>query len=89
MANRIDSGAPSRRPGLTLHNLSHPQDSATYTNLAPTTPKTPADEGKEFFLSPRSEREQPIRVYELRLDPDGGPNKQRSVSWIDTSGVKR
>lgn len=48
--------------------------------IAPTTPKTPADEGKEFFLSERSEGEQPIRVYELRLDPDGGPNKQRSAS---------
>lgn len=44
------------------------------------TPKTPADEGKEFFLSERSTDERPICVYELRLDPDGGPNKDRSVS---------
>ena len=44
------------------------------------TPKTPADEGKEFFLSERSLDERPICVYELRLDPDGGPNKDRSVS---------
>lgn len=44
------------------------------------TPKTPADEGKEFFLSERSTYERPICVYELRLDPDGGPNKDRSVS---------
>ncbi|KAG2039901.1 glycoside hydrolase family 13 protein [Suillus americanus] len=42
------------------------------------TPKTPADEGKEFFLSSRSADERPICVYELRLDPDGGPNKDRS-----------
>ncbi|KAG2068753.1 glycoside hydrolase family 13 protein [Suillus decipiens] len=42
------------------------------------TPKTPADEGKEFFLSARSKDERPICVYELRLDPDGGPNKDRS-----------
>ncbi|KIK99350.1 glycoside hydrolase family 13 protein [Paxillus rubicundulus Ve08.2h10] len=82
MLNHIDSGAPSQKPDLTLHSLSHLQDSATYTDLAPTTPKTPADEGKDFFLSPRSEREQPIRVYELRLDPDGGPNKQRSYTRL-------
>ena len=44
---------------------------------APKTPKTPADEGIEFFESATSQ--EPIRVYELRLDPDGGPNKDRSV----------
>lgn len=44
---------------------------------APKTPKTPADEGIEFFESAPSQ--EPIRVYELRLDPDGGPNKDRSV----------
>ena|SRR6267154_2617064 len=46
----------------------------------PVTPKTPADEGKEYFLSERCADERQIRVYELRLDPDGGPNKERSVS---------
>ncbi|EGN96521.1 glycoside hydrolase family 13 protein [Serpula lacrymans var. lacrymans S7.3] len=48
------------------------------SSSSPLTPKTPADEGKEFFLRERHEGEQPIRVYELRLDPDGGPNKDRS-----------
>lgn len=46
------------------------------------TPKTPADEGKQFFLGERSADERPISVYELRLDPDGGPNKDRSVSAV-------
>jgi glycogen debranching enzyme len=48
----------------------------------PVTPKTPADEGKDYFLRERRADEQPTRVYELRLDPDGGPNKDRSVSAI-------
>jgi glycogen debranching enzyme len=45
---------------------------------APTTPKTPADEAIEFFQS-AVQRDTPIRVYELRLDADGGPNKDASV----------
>ena len=63
-------------------SLSHVQlDPIEVDSILPDTPKTPADEGKEFFLGERSADEQPIRVYELRLDPDGGPNKQRSASW--------
>jgi hypothetical protein len=53
--------------------------------VTPTTPKTPADEGLEFFASAPTKEGDPIRVYELRLDPDGGPNKDRQVSvslWI-------
>lgn len=68
----------SQRLGLSLSQL---QPGPAEIGIAPNTPKTPADEGKEFFLSERLEGEQPIRVYELRLDPDGGPNKQRSASW--------
>ena len=49
---------------------------------APKTPKTPADEGIEFFESAPSQ--EPIRVYELRLDPDGGPNKDRSVEYYSS-----
>ena len=45
--------------------------------LTPKTPKTPADEGIEFFES--ISVTESIKVYELRLDPDGGPNKDRSV----------
>lgn len=46
--------------------------------MAPATPKTPADEGIEFFQS-ATLGDQPIRVYELRLDDDGGPVKDASV----------
>ena len=45
----------------------------------PNTPKTPADEGVEFFQSEIHPGESPIRVYDLRLDPDGGPSKDLSV----------
>lgn len=44
------------------------------------TPKTPADDGLDFFESAIGAGEAPIQVYELKLDPDGGPNKDRSVS---------
>ncbi|KAG6868797.1 hypothetical protein C0993_010427, partial [Termitomyces sp. T159_Od127] len=46
--------------------------------MAPTTPKTPADEGIEFFKSQIRPGDAPIRVYELHLDTDGGPHKDRS-----------
>ncbi|KAF8449235.1 glycoside hydrolase family 13 protein [Boletus edulis BED1] len=72
MIKHVDSDALLQRLDLSLSQLQFDGD------LAPTTPKTPADEGKEFFLNERLEGEKPIRVYELRLDPDGGPNKQRS-----------
>ena len=44
--------------------------------------KTPADEAIAFFESPYSKDEEPVRVYELSLDADGGPNKDRSVGSI-------
>ncbi|KAG9312806.1 glycoside hydrolase family 13 protein [Chiua virens] len=59
-------------------NLDTDSDSESESN----TPRTPADEGREFFLGQRSVGEHPIRVYELRLDPDGGPNKQRSYTRL-------
>lgn len=45
----------------------------------PTAPKTPADEGIEFFELSSVDSKAPIRIYELPLDPDGGPNKDRAV----------
>ncbi|KAF9244670.1 glycoside hydrolase family 13 protein [Melanogaster broomeanus] len=78
MVNQFISDA-SQISDPALHHLSViPPEDLTYTGLAPTIPRTPADEGKEYFLSPRSDGEQPIHVYDLRLDPDGGPNKERS-----------
>lgn len=42
-------------------------------------PKTPADECIDFFESAIIPGEAPIQVFLLKLDPDGGPNKHRSV----------
>ncbi|KAH7885855.1 glycoside hydrolase family 13 protein [Phlebopus sp. FC_14] len=76
MVDPAESGVA--KPGLTLQTLSQIPDSPSPQLHLQPTPKTPADEGKEFFLSEICAGEQPVRVYELRLDPDGGPNKERS-----------
>ncbi|TFK32810.1 glycoside hydrolase family 13 protein [Crucibulum laeve] len=65
-------------PTLHIHPQSLTFQSQDSSHLeAPTTPKTPADEGIEFFQSQVRNGECPIRVYELRLDVDGGPHKDR------------
>ncbi|KAF8325872.1 glycoside hydrolase family 13 protein [Cantharellus anzutake] len=45
-------------------------------------PKTPADEAIDFFESIPSANEEPIQVYELRLEEDGGPNKDRAYTRL-------
>ena len=64
---------------------SNPVDSNGSSPQTPKTPKTPADEGIEFFESVAIKTDQPIHVYELRLDPDGGPNKDRAVEYLHLS----
>ncbi|KAJ3567348.1 hypothetical protein NP233_g6419 [Leucocoprinus birnbaumii] len=70
-------------PTMNLSNSTKPSISIPppqldpHSSIAPTTPKTPADEGLDFFASAPTPGEGPLRVYELRLDPDGGPNKDR------------
>ncbi|KAI0792141.1 glycoside hydrolase family 13 protein [Abortiporus biennis] len=53
-------------------------DATSASPVTPKTPKTPADEGIDFFESAFKQGEEPISVYELQLDPDGGPNEDRS-----------
>ncbi|KAF7796344.1 hypothetical protein EIP86_007521 [Pleurotus ostreatoroseus] len=53
----------------------------------PKTPKTPADEGLDFFEAALKDGEPAIRVYELRLDPDGGPNKERAYMRLPPAYV--
>lgn len=62
-----------------LHIPPPPIDFTSTFAAEPTTPKTPADEGIEFFELASVDSKGPIRVYELQLDPDGGPNKDRAV----------
>lgn len=55
--------------------------SAIQSVFSQTGPKTPADEAIEFFESPAQHKgSEPIQVFELALDADGGPNKERSVT---------
>jgi len=42
------------------------------------TPKTPQNEGISWFES--GETHGPVHVYEVVLEADGGPNKDRAVS---------
>ncbi|KAF8511839.1 glycoside hydrolase family 13 protein [Hysterangium stoloniferum] len=59
-----------------LSSVQIPESDLTQKSLK--TPWTPADEGLAFFESPIIQGDEPIRVYELQLDPDGGPNKSRA-----------
>lgn len=61
------------------HNPAELESQASAGARTPKTPKTPADEGLDFFEGALKGGEPAIRVYELRLDPDGGPNKERAV----------
>ena len=65
--------------GVSIPADGYPVDTDSKT---PKTPKTPADEGIEFFESSSVAGQAPIRVYELKLDDDGGPNKDLSVSSV-------
>ncbi len=56
-----------------------PASSAGSSPTFSKSPKTPADEGIDFFESAIKHGEPPIRVYELPLEPDGGPSKSREV----------
>lgn len=57
------------------------QRSASPTRYPKTpAPRTPADEAIEFFES-GFKKDEPIHVYELALDPDGGPNKEKQVAY--------
>lgn len=74
-----DAAAPS----LTIPPLDTTSEDASALKT-PKTPKTPADEGIDFFES-TVKADVPVNVYELRLDPDGGPNKELAVSAITLS----
>jgi glycogen debranching enzyme len=75
------------KPASLVIPLVPPHQSNGPDSLPPATPKTPADEGIEFFQSPIGKGEAAIQVYELNLEPDGGPDKDRSVRFhVEISG---
>jgi glycogen debranching enzyme len=78
-ASKVASAFP--HPTITIQKNKHisPASSAGSSPTITKTPKTPADEGIDFFESEIRHGEAPVRVYELPLEPDGGPSKSREV----------
>ena len=72
---------PHGHPTVTIPRNKHspPSSSAGSSPTIAKTPKTPADEGIDFFESSIKYGEAPVSVYELPLEPDGGPSKSREV----------
>lgn len=68
------------------NNRISPASSAGSSPTITKTPKTPADDGIDFFESAIRHGEPPVRVYELPLEPDGGPGKSREVC-LDSNTV--
>ncbi|KAL4066020.1 glycoside hydrolase family 13 protein [Scleroderma citrinum] len=62
---------PTAAPDLSSPRLSHPPESTPIDAIS-------KNLWKQFFSGERSEGEEPIHVYELKLDQDGGPSKKRS-----------
>ncbi|KZT27841.1 glycoside hydrolase family 133 protein [Neolentinus lepideus HHB14362 ss-1] len=87
MAPKSKTARAAKQTGSRLKNIPGPKvkiptnggsSSAGSSPTSTKTPKTPADEGIEFFEFAPIAADQPIRVFELRLDPDGGPDKDKS-----------
>ena len=57
--------------------------SQAHTETGGRTPHTPADEGIAFFEGAVSRSEGPIQVWQLDLEPDGSPTKDKSVSPLN------
>ena len=68
-------------PTIVIQKNRHisPASSAGSSPTITKTPKTPADDGIDFFESSIKHGEAPIHVHELPLEPDGGPSKSREV----------
>ncbi|KAJ7077886.1 glycoside hydrolase family 13 protein [Mycena belliarum] len=75
------------KPAVTIPKRSASASSSHSSPVELKTPKTPADEGIEFFQSSLAPGETPIQVYELRLEPDGAPHKDRSYIRLPPSYV--
>ncbi|KAF9268988.1 glycoside hydrolase family 13 protein [Marasmius fiardii PR-910] len=72
----MTNGRKSAKPRVNIHKGKN--TSSGETSPISAGPKTPADEGIEFFQSALAPGEAPLCVYELRLDVDGAPHKDRS-----------
>ena len=70
-----------RENGVALPTVSIPKNGFV-PESSQRTPKTPADEGIEFFEAAFVPGERPIQVYELKLNAEGKPGKDKSVRTL-------
>jgi glycogen debranching enzyme len=75
-ASSVNGSSPSGGRQAS-HNITIPPPDITKSSGLKT-PKTPADEGIDFFETVAT-KDSTIQVYELKLDPDGAPSKEKSV----------
>ncbi|KAG7093876.1 hypothetical protein E1B28_007515 [Marasmius oreades] len=77
------------RPKVNISKVNKSSSGGSSTEISPVSagPKTPADEGIDFFQSALTPGEAPLRVYELRLDVDGAPHKDRSYIRLPPAHV--
>ncbi|VDC00989.1 unnamed protein product [Peniophora sp. CBMAI 1063] len=69
---------PSQKSNRGPGSIAIPGQPSTSATSSPTTGRrTPADEGISFFESELKPGEEAVRVWELPLEPDGGPSKDR------------
>jgi len=75
--------APQAAPNGKPTSIAMPKPAKDAAAAAPKdgsrTPRTPADEGIAFFEGPVGRSEGPIQVFELDLEADGSPTKEKSV----------
>jgi hypothetical protein len=79
--HRGDGNETAKKPSMKVDIPRH--DPHISETEALRTPKTPQNEGLSWFKSHTGT--QPLQVYELALEADGGPNKDRAVSCFPTA----
>jgi glycogen debranching enzyme len=77
-AHHGDANGNAKKPSMKVDIPKH--DPNVSETEALRTPKTPQNEGLSWFESYTGT--EPLQVYELALEADGGPNKDRAVSCI-------
>lgn len=73
------SAKDSKPSSISLPPQASSTPKATDHEAGGRTPRTPADEGIAFFEGAVGRTEGPIQVWQLDLEPDGSPTKEKSV----------
>jgi hypothetical protein len=85
IASTLSKVAPK---GLKLPTNGSPAQAPTTPGYK--TPKTPQDEALAYFSSEETHQGEPVQVWELWLEDDGGPDDRKSVShlFLEGKGVR-